>query len=411
MFGSNFTSSRALLVTTSLLFLSCYPLRASPYLQAQSTENYDTERRRAFQLFEEQKLIAALPILEKLAAANPSDVVVMERLGISILANSATIQEPTARKQERNRARTVLLRAQQLGDNSNLLRNLLDGLPPGGGEETSFSGNREAEAAMNEGERAYALGDLDKALAAYKLAHKIDPTLYQAPLFAGDMLFKKKEWDKAGEWFARAIAINPNVETAYRYWGDALMGKGKMDEARDKLIDAIIAEPYRREAHVGLIQWAQRNNVKLAHPHIQPPTALRTEGNNTTLAVDPKILNSQGGSNAWLMYDLTRTAWAKGDFARAYPNEKVYRHSLREEAAALRMVANAAAKDLQSGKIKSLEPSLATLVKLNDAGLLEAYILLARADQGIARDYAAYRQENRDKLRRYLTEYVAPANR
>ena len=65
------------------------------------------------------------------------------------------------------------------------------------------------------------------------------------------------------------------------------------------------------------------------------------------------------------------------------------------------MVAEACAKDLKSGRVKTLEPSLETLVKLNDAGLLEAYVLFARPDQGIVRDYAAYRATNRDKLRKY----------
>ncbi|MDX6578337.1 MAG: hypothetical protein QOE96_4290, partial [Blastocatellia bacterium] len=87
-----------------------------------------------------------------------------------------------------------------------------------------------------------------------------------------------------------------------------------------------------------------------------------------------------------------------------YPDEKVYRHSLKEEAAALRMVAEFAAKDLKSGKVKTLEVSLENLVRVNDAGLLEPYILFARPDQGIARDYAAYRKANRDKLRRYWLE-------
>ena len=68
------------------------------------------------------------------------------------------------------------------------------------------------------------------------------------------------------------------------------------------------------------------------------------------------------------------------------------------------MVAEACAKDLKSGKVKELEASLETLVKLNDAGLLEAFILFARPDAGIARDYPAYRATNRDKLRRYWLE-------
>jgi hypothetical protein len=106
------------------------------------------------------------------------------------------------------------------------------------------------------------------------------------------------------------------------------------------------------------------------------------------------------------MYDLTRIAWSKGEFSRNYPEEKTYRHSLKEEAAALRMVAEFAAKDLKSGKIKALEQSLAVLVKMNEDGLLESYILFARPDQGIARDYPSYRAANRDKLRRYWREVV-----
>lgn len=394
------------------LALLCLFLSASPvFVRGQAVDNYAAERKRALQLYTEQKYTAALPILEKLSAANPSDVVVLEGLGMSILLNSTTIKDPQASKQERIRARTVLLRAQALGDNSNLLQTVLAGLPPDGGGDISFSRNKEAQTFMSEGEKAYAQGDLDKAFAAYKNALKVDPQLYEAALFAGDMQFKKKDWNKAGEWFARAIAINPNAETAYRYWGDALMGQRKMDDARTKFIEAIIADPYRRQAHVGLIQWAQANKVTLAHPRIQPPNSLSAQGNNTTLTVDPRIFNSQDGSNEWLMYDLTRVAWAKGEFAKAYPSESAYRHSLREEAAALRMVAEMAAKDLKAGKIKTLEPSLATLVKLNDDGLLEPYVLLARADQGIAQDYEAYRKDNRDKLIRYFTEYVVGGKR
>jgi len=57
-------------------------------------------------------------------------------------------------------------------------------------------------------------------------------------------------------------------------------------------------------------------------------------------------------------------------------------------------------------KTKDLSPSLAKLKKLNDEGLLEAYILLARPDDGIILDHPAYLKQNRDKLRRYMMQYV-----
>ena len=248
---------------------------------------------------------------------------------------------------------------------------------------------------------------MDKAIAAYKRALESDPHLYDAALYAGDAEFKKASnstdaqyrsdhFDAAGVWFAKAIAIDANRETAYRYWGDALDAQGKTDQARDKFVEAIIAEPYGQRSYVGLTQWAERHKVDLGHPKIEPPNSTRSEDGKTTLSIDPKTLNSNDGSNNWLMYDLTRIAWAKADFFKNYPDEKVYRHSLKEEATALRMVAEAAAKDLNSGKVKKLEQSLEMLVKLNETGLLEAYVLFARPDQGIARDYPAYRAANRD---------------
>ena len=83
--------------------------------------------------------------------------------------------------------------------------------------------------------------------------------------------------------------------------------------------------------------------------------------------------NKDDGSSAWISYGITRSTWRKELFAKRYPNESVYRHSLAEEAEALRSVISLATSD---NKVKNLSPSLAKLKRLNDEGLLEAYILL-----------------------------------
>ena len=185
------------------------------------------------------------------------------------------------------------------------------------------------------------------------------------------------------------------------------MGAGKMDEARAKFAEAIIAEPYSRTSWMGLAQWAQHKRVSAGHPSIDIPTTLKTEGGKTSISIDPL---SKEASSYWMMYALKRAAYSEGGFAKEHPSEKNYRHSLAEESAALRAVAEAAAQDLKAGKIKELNQSLANLVKLSDAGLIEPYILFVRADQGIAQDYEAYRAANRDKLRRYLLQIVLSGN-
>jgi tetratricopeptide (TPR) repeat protein len=301
-----------------------------------------------------------------------------------------------------------MLQSKKLGNNSNLMQTLLDSIPEDG-SEGSFSNRKDVEEVMREGEAAFTRGDLDNALVAYKRALLLDPKLYAAPLFIGDTYFKKGDAAKAAEWYAQAIDIEPNRETAYRYWGDALMKAGKMDEARIKFLEAIVAEPYNRTAYAGLAQWAERQQVRLAHPQIQPAGGVSTEGGKTNITLDTKSLDAKDGPQHWMLYGLARATWPSGRFTKEYPNEKTYRHSLGEEADALRIVAEAAAKDIKEGKLKPVNPQIAALVKLNEAGLLEAYILFAHPDAGIAQDYAAYRAKNRDKLMRYLTEYVAPA--
>jgi tetratricopeptide (TPR) repeat protein len=393
----------ALIVT-----LTCAMFLSSAQAQSQTGLNYEAERKRALQLYDDFKLLEALPILEKLAEAKPNDAVVLERLGIALVAKAVTVDDEQERKRLRVRARKALLRSKELGNNSNLLQISLNALPEDG-SNAGFSNRKEVEDTMREGEAAFVKGDLDKAYAAYSRALLLDPKLYEAALFNGDVFYKKGELDKAGEWFARAVKIAPDRETAYRYWGDVLMAADKMDEARIKFLEAIIAEPYNRTPYMGLGQWAKRKQMQLSHPLIQPPVSPSTEQGKITINIDPKTLGSTDGSQHWLMYGIARAAWSTGKFAKEHPNEKAYRHSLREEAEALRMVAEAVAKDVKEGKIKSPHPSLEVLVKLNEAGLLESYILFARADAGIAEDYPAYRAKNRDKLMRYLAEYVAPA--
>ena len=154
------------------------------------------------------------------------------------------------------------------------------------------------------------------------------------------------------------------------------------------------------------MQWGQATNTKLAHPNIEIPTAVSTNDKgdtNINLNANTLLSGTEDGSFAWISYGATRSTWRKEKFAKTFPNEKTYRHSLAEEADALRSVLSLASADK---KVKNLNPTLAKLKKLNDEGLLEAYILFALADNGIAADHAAYLKQNRDKLRRYLVDYV-----
>lgn len=365
------------------------------------------ERRRALELMQRGNMIAALPLLEKLSAASPNDGEMLFYLGYAVLGQAMTIKDAGARKDARLRARALMLKAREVGYDPPLLRSVLDSLPPGGGPDIVYSQSAEADAAMRDAEAAFVQGKTDEAFAAYQLALRHDPKLYDAALYSADMLMHKGEFDRAAEWYAKAIAINPDRETAYRYSATPLMKQQKYVEAKARYMEAVIAEPFNRLTWAGLAGWADAVGVRLSHPRIDIRSEVKrgAEG-KVTINVDPGTLGQSDGSDAWLMYGVTRSLWATKKFAETFPAEKAYRHSLREETEALHIVADMAKAMTKDGKVKSLHPDLARLVKLHDEGLIEAYVLFARPDAGIAEDYVEYRRANRDKLRRYLVEYV-----
>ncbi len=386
---------------------------------AQNGSQDDPDRQHAFELFAQQQFADAVPLLEKLATKYPSDGQVLARLGIAVFANSVTISDTEKRQKERARGRAFLVRAKELGVTNDLIESVINGTAPdgsiaGGGdssEKENFSSNREADEAMRAGEAALTHRDYDGALKAYEHAFQLDPKIYEAPLFEGDVYMEQREWEKAGAAYARAAQMQPDRETAYRYWGDTLMRQAKLDEARDKYVEAIVADPYNNYVwNNGLARWAEAKGVHLGQPKIEPmSTVSPLKDDKMTITIDPKAGSKDDGTAAWAVYGIARAAWTTNDnerFRKQYPNEKTYRHSLAEEAAALRMVVDSVKQQTKEGKVKQLDPALAELVKINDDELLEPFILFARVDEGIARDYAAYRKYNRDKLRRYLVEYV-----
>lgn len=379
-----------------------------------AANTFAAERERAIQLANADNFAEALPLLERLAADKQADAQIFLGIGIAYWKTQISAAKSKSETKERRlKAREAFLKAKELGVSIPDVDLILSSIRADGGDKND-SDNPQAQAALDEAFQYFAARDYQKAAVAYERAATLDPTHYEAALYTGNTFYALKDYDKAGVWFAKAIALDPNREVAYRYWGDGFMNSGRNKEAQDKFFDAIVAEPYSSTAWRGLMQFAQRENIKLAHPKIDVPVNVSTAENgntNITLGIDSlKNDDNDDGSFAWTVYGLSRAGWRTGkdgklsaDFAKAYPNEKIYRHSLAEEASALRTVLTVLN---ENKKVKKLNPSLALLKKLNDEGLLEAYILIARSDAGIQRDYAAYRQNNRDKLKRYLAEYV-----
>ena len=393
---------REMQLATAVLLLTC-GVRAPAQTQPPDDS---AMRHQALLLCDQNNFVDALPLLEKLAEAHPTDFVIMERLGSALLGASANEPDAAKQKQMILRARSTFLRAKELGDKSDYLATMLEKLPENG-EITPYSSRKEVDAVMREGEAAFNRSDFAAAIAAYQKALQIDPSTYDAALFTGDIYFRMNQMDKAGSWFAKAIAIDPEREAAYRYWGDALLKDRKMDEAKAKFIEAVICQPYQRTPWNGIHNWVSANHAALSKPEVDLPNSVSGGGKQINITLGPESTGKKDGSEAWVAYSLSKALWRGDKFKQQFPNEKEYRHSLAEEVDALNTAISVLSENYNTPKKrKKLQPSLRTLLELHEKGMIEPFILITKADAGIARDYAAYRSRHRDKLREYIGEWL-----
>ena len=367
------------------------------------------EAARANGLYQQSQPLAALPLYQDLHTQRPQNPLYTERLAMGWIAAAGASTSPQEQAADRNRARALFLEAQAAGDHSDLLQVMLEKLGPaepasgtGGASTMSASDPRVPGGPFAQAELLFSKGDIQGAIALYQKSWQQHPDFYSAPLYAGDAEYKLNHYDQASVWFERAIAINTDIETAHRYWADCLMKAGKPQEARRQYIEAFIADPYSKGPRLAFRAWARIQNV----PYIPPPIQLGARAESganggSTITLDQKL--SPPFIAAWTTFALTATVWQRGEFAKRYPNEKVYRHSLAEESASL----HAALKSLRNASLpeSGWDSTFRALADLEKDNMIECWILLDAPDNGTAQDYLAYRAAHRDLLRAYIEKY------
>lgn len=362
-----------------------------------SDADLNAKRAEALRLVDENKYLEALPIFDKIASAFPKDAELWAHYGIAVMQNAITLNDPETRKKELIRGLVVLNKAKELGTKNVVALNILDQIPADSDFEDNLADeNPEATKALREGEAFFGRGEYDKAFAAYEKAYKLNPKNYEAVLFMGDSLYAQKKYKESEAWFAKAVEIDPNREQAHRFWGDALLFQKKYKEALDKYAEAMIAEPFSRLTWNALNRWAEESGTNLTLLKIAPPG----HDEMGDIKIDETTLKVENGTIHWKLYNDARRAQI---IAKAGKNQ---RHTLADEAAAWRKVAEAARRDIKAGKIKYPDQSLVNLVKVDDAGLLEPYILLLRAQEDLSEDFFTYREKNRAKMKQFIIEYM-----
>jgi tetratricopeptide (TPR) repeat protein len=355
----------------------------------------------AEELYQRGDYVGALPLYERLAAGNPTSAAYAERLAFSLTASFEILPAGKERDELIERARFEAERSRLLGNKSNLLQILLDRL-----KDPAIHSPSEELVKLRDAEKAFGRGDYDAALAGYLAVAKENPGSYVAHLYVGDVHFIRGDVAQAGEWFAKAIAIDPTVETAHRYWGDAIAKSGDEKAALPHYIRAVVADPYNRTSWTGLRQWADRTGARLQQLRLPTPQVSLKDGKTgkeaeVQINLDPATVSDQEALKLWLAYAAARGVWLKGRFVEENPGATAYRHSLQEELRAFHL-----ALDVYDVRAANESAAIRTLRQLAAEDMLACYVLLNAADEGIAQDYAAYRDQNRDRLVTYVEKYM-----
>lgn len=348
----------------------------------------------------------ALGLLRDLLQEQPADARLCFRYGYALAVQALDQPEGKARTAQIREARAYLLKAKAGGEDDPLIDDALrrfreDGTIVRG---PALADTAQANAIMQEAEKAFAKGDTARALRGYGDALKLDPTNYHATLWTGDAYYSQGKLADAVAWFEKAAALKPDAETAYRYRADALLRLGRPDEAIDAYIAAVVAEPYNPLPLKRFVENAEHLGYNPGFRARRLPAAqLEFKDGKRNILVDEK-----GGILA-LAYGSARAEWVE-KHGTAADEKSPHRQTLAEEVAGLKgmLALYRSAKSspgTPSPEFTEYATELADLAEISEAGLLEPHVLYARANADLAQDYAAYRAGHRTELALYLREF------
>jgi tetratricopeptide (TPR) repeat protein len=369
------------------------------------TNPSDPDRQEAMRLYKEHKLGEAAKWWQKVVARYPGDMAAHEALGSSLLIRAAEQSDRKNKIPDRVQAHAELMRAQELGDNSDLCKALLSAVPEDG-SEVHYPNQKEANAALARGDAALERLDWDGAVKEYSLAVELSPDNYFTPVGIGLKYARLKQWTEAGKWYALSLRINPDGGAAYGNWVEALVEAGEMKEAREKLVQGLLISD-GSYINLPLNMWLNANHLSLKKIDIKVPDEYPIGKTGTMIVVNPAWLGKNDGRDAWLMYPRTRRLWKNEKYFNEFQITS-YRHSLAEEVDALSQVVAAFNESLAKGNVKEPDPALMLLSRFQSEGLLEAFVLLIQHDKEVNAELYRYQTQHRDKLMEFADKYIIP---
>ncbi|HEX4964729.1 MAG TPA: tetratricopeptide repeat protein [Thermoanaerobaculia bacterium] len=282
-----------------------------------------------------------------------------------------------------------------------------------------------------EAEKALAAGRLQEAADAYAKGLTLSPEYGPGWGYAGDVQFARKDYAGALGFYRKALALDPSLAQAHHFAADSLFKLGRLSEAENEYVQALIYEPSYEEVWKVLQIVGPRAGFMAHRPAISTPAG--AIGENVEGKVEIGVANRE-----WLPYLNCKAVWRHEDAYRkarlaAAPQRysrsltlagTTYTWSVVEEAECLRSyvagnLSTTAARLEEQGagsgqeagvsreKVLAAAPELVrTLVQVEDADLLDGFILFALFGQRCPMAVALFSDAERGQMERFIRKLV-----
>ncbi|HEX3553244.1 MAG TPA: tetratricopeptide repeat protein [Thermoanaerobaculia bacterium] len=283
---------------------------------------------------------------------------------------------------------------------------------------------------FKEAESSLAARRLDQAADAYAKGLALSPDYGPGWVNAGDVQFARKDYAGALGFYRKALTLDSSLAQAHHFAADSLFKLGRLSEAEDEYVQALVYDPSYEEVWRSLAVVGPRAGLTAHRPAISTPAG--AIGDNVDGKVEIGVADPE-----WLPYLNCKAVWRHED---AYRKAKVaavpqrysrsltvagttYPWSVAEEAECLRAYVagnlSATAARLEPGgksgqaagvsreKVLAAAPELVrTLVQVEDADLLDGFILFALFGQRCPMAVALFSDAERSQMERFVRKFV-----
>jgi tetratricopeptide (TPR) repeat protein len=283
----------------------------------------------------------------------------------------------------------------------------------------------DARSHFEEAEKLYTAQKMDEALEAYDKGLALDPEYGPGWLFSGDVPFHKGDHAGALARYRRAIALDPTLAIAHRFAAHALDRLGRYGEARDEYLTALLYRPAYQEADKALRSLALQTDFWVRRVPFNPPPGLvgEREGKNVPVGF---LLEDTSVAPGWVSYAMCKAIWRHEDGYRAerLGRKEPYRFTFEEELECTTAYIQDRLLSLDDGAddrgksagtkgdamtedpLAAAPKDLKTLVEISNAGLLQGYVLVENLGRRCPDIMRRLSPSGLEAARRYLWESV-----